>query len=70
MDAHTLPLGTQSVSWYFVGGHMEMCDSRGSNFDATFLKSVVKISQPENTHVESALLPDSVRGMRNLILLR
>lgn len=46
-----------------------MCDPRGSNFDPKFLKSMVKISQPENAHTESALLPDSFRGTRDPILL-
>lgn len=41
------------------------CDSSGNDSDPQLLKSVVKISQPENPHMENSSLPDRVRYMKN-----
>lgn len=42
-----------------------MYGSSGNDSDPQLLKSVVKVSQPENPHMENASLPDSVRYMKN-----
>jgi hypothetical protein len=60
-----VPLGAQNVSWCSVWGNREACDSSENHFDPKLLKSMVKISQPENSHMANASLPDNVRFMRN-----
>lgn len=46
-----------------------MCDSSGNESDPKLLKSMAKVSQLENCHMDKALFPDNVRCMRNCSMM-